>query len=216
MEIEGSQAVVANKVWNIVRALFFMLRKGIASSKLVLQFNSMLKRGKLAGKALLNTLIFNHHHHLTCRSHDTHLSFISPRLPTHYEFSCTNSPALTNVNHRIRSTIKRTTKHHSKYDDVSTLTAFQKVLDILNNNTDNKVEASPLVALPGFGKSPIGKQLRVTDSPFPLKDEGDNGQVDMAAEEFIKSFFFFLDRIDQDQVLGKVVLDGVALDLHDA
>ncbi|MED6210670.1 hypothetical protein PIB30_066364 [Stylosanthes scabra] len=190
MEIEGSQAVVANKVWNIVRALFFMLRKGIANSKLVLQFNSMLKRGKLAGKALLNTLIFNHHHNLTCRSHDTHLSFISPRarLPTHYEFSCTNSPALMNVN-RLRSTIKRTTKHHSKYDDVSTLTAVQKVLDILNNTDNNKVEASPLVALPGFGKSPIGKQLRVTDSPFPLKDEGDNGQVDMAAEEFIRRFY---------------------------
>ncbi|XP_057748854.1 uncharacterized protein LOC130967840 [Arachis stenosperma] len=187
MEIEGSQAVVANKVWNIVRVLFFMLRKGIAKSKLVMEFHSILKRGKLAGKALLNTLIFNHHHHhLTCRSHDTHLSFISPRLTTDYEFSCSNSPAV-KVN-RLRSTIKRT-KHHSKYDDVSTLTAVQKVLEMLNNTDQNKVDASPLVTLSGFGKSPIGKQLRVTDSPFPLKDEGDNGQVDMAAEEFIRRFY---------------------------
>ncbi|RYR68007.1 hypothetical protein Ahy_A03g014484 isoform A [Arachis hypogaea] len=158
MEIEGSQAVVANKVWNIVRVLFFMLRKGIAKSKLVMEFHSILKRGKLA----------------------------APRLTTDYEFSCSNSPAV-KVN-RLRSTIKRT-KHHSKYDDVSTLTAVQKVLDMLNNTDPNKVDASPLVTLPGFGKSPIGKQLRVTDSPFPLKDEGDNGQVDMAAEEFIRRFY---------------------------
>ncbi|KAF2285227.1 hypothetical protein GH714_039053 [Hevea brasiliensis] len=49
------------------------------------------------------------------------------------------------------------------------------------------VEASPMV-LPGFGKSPIVRQLRITDSPFPLKDEGDS-QVDKAAEEFIKKFY---------------------------
>ena len=32
------------------------------------------------------------------------------------------------------------------------------------------------------------RQLRITDSPFPLKDEGDS-QVDKAAEEFIKKFY---------------------------
>lgn len=50
-------------------------------------------------------------------------------------------------------------------------------------------EASPAMALPGFGKSPMVRQLRITDSPFPLKDDGDSHQVDVAAEEFIKNFY---------------------------
>ncbi|KAK7251531.1 hypothetical protein RIF29_34820 [Crotalaria pallida] len=198
MEIEPSQPMVAKKLWNIVRVLFFMLRKGIAKSKITLEFNLMLKRGKLAGKALVNSLMLHHHHLLAafaCRHHhDTNLSFISPR---EYEFSCSNSPALP-----FHHPIKRKHHHHHhvsrffkssscQYDDVSTLSAVQKVLEMLNNN--EKVEASPMVTtLPGFGfgKSPMVRQLRVTDSPFPLKDDGDdNSQVDMAAEEFIKRFY---------------------------
>ena len=69
---------------------------------------------------------------------------------------------------------------------------------MLNNNNNNSevvVEGSyynsPLVALPAFGKSPTGEQLRITDSPFPLMDEegDDGGEVDVAAEEFIKRFY---------------------------
>ncbi|KAE9613981.1 hypothetical protein Lal_00016445 [Lupinus albus] len=185
MEIEPNQPVVAKKLWNIVRVLFFMFRKGIAKSKILVDFNMLLKRGKLAGKALVNNLMLHHHHFaaaFACRHHDTNLSFISPR---EYEFSCSNSPTIP------FHTIKR--KHHysnrlsksCQYDDVSTLSAVQRVLEMLNNE---KVEASPMVNLPGFGKSPIVKQLRVTDSPFPLKDDGDS-QVDLEAEEFIKRFY---------------------------
>lgn len=182
MEIEPSQPVVAKKLWNIVRVLFFMLRKGIAKSKIMVEFHLMLKRGKLAGKALVNNLML--HHHFTCRRHDTHLSFISPR---EYEFSCSNSPAIKRKHYHHHHNHSSRLSKSCQYDDVSTLNAVQKVLiEVLNNH--EKVEASPLVTLPGFGKSPIGRQLRVTDSPFPLKDEGDS-QVDMAAEEFIKRFY---------------------------
>lgn len=69
---------------------------------------------------------------------------------------------------------------------MTTVAAVQKVLEMLNNEAA-AVEASPMV-LPGFGRSPMVRQLRVTDSPFPLKDEGDS-QVDKAAEEFIKKFY---------------------------
>ncbi|CAJ1937036.1 unnamed protein product [Sphenostylis stenocarpa] len=177
MEIEGSTQVVAKKVWNIVRVMFFMLRKGIAKSKIMVEFHLMLKRGK---KALVNNLMLNHHYFMasfTCRSQHNHTTFFSPR---DYEFSCSNSPAIP------FHAVKRAHKHHrfskpSQYEDVSTLSAVQKVLEILNNETST----SPL---PGFGKSPVGKQLRVTDSPFPLKDGGDS-QVDVAAEEFIKKFY---------------------------
>ncbi|XP_027343924.1 uncharacterized protein LOC113856337 [Abrus precatorius] len=181
MEIEASPLVVGKKLWNIVRILFFMLRKGIAKSKIVVEFHLMLKRGKLAGKAMVNNLMLNHYYDsFTCRSHDT---LISPR---EYEFSCSNSPDIP---------IKRKHRHFNrfsksyKYDDVSTLTAVQKVLEMLNNDkVVVEPNNSPLFTLPGFGKSPIGRQLRVTDSPFPLKDEGDS-HVDAAAEEFIKKFY---------------------------
>ncbi|XP_027359187.1 uncharacterized protein LOC113867883 [Abrus precatorius] len=169
MEIERCQPVVAKKLWNIIRIVFLMLRKGIAKSKVAFDFNVLIKRGKLAaGKAIANTLTL----HQRSRNDVVY--------PRDYEFSCSNSPAF--PFHKR----KHYHYHHChRYDDVSAI-AVQKVLEMLNNN---KVEASPLVTLPGFGKSPIGKQLRITDSPFPLKEEEVDNQVDVAAEEFIKRFY---------------------------
>lgn len=61
---------------------------------------------------------------------------------------------------------------------------------MLNSHEAAAAAASPMVVLPGFGRSPIGRQLRVTDSPFPLKDEGGgDGKVDKAADEFISRFY---------------------------
>ncbi|XP_028806601.1 uncharacterized protein LOC114761405 [Neltuma alba] len=185
METETKAPVVAKKVWSIVRLVLVMLRKGIAKSKVALELHLLLKRGKLAGKALADSTLMLHHHFAAAfasRSNNHHHSFIPPR---EYEFSCSNSPA-----YPFASAIKRKHKlgKSYQYDDVCTVNAFQKVLEMLNNENSKFVEASPLVTLPGFGKSPIGKQLRVTDSPFPLKDDGDS-QVDLAAEEFIKKFY---------------------------
>ncbi|XWS72082.1 hypothetical protein CRYUN_Cryun02cG0010000 [Craigia yunnanensis] len=196
MEVEASPPVVAKKLWNIVRIVFFMLKTGISKSKIMVDLHFMLKKGKYnAGKAISN-LMFHHkvHDHLSalsCRSNDAHLSFISPR---EYEFSCSNSPAFFPFNAHKRKHHNHhfyNNRHHFgkssnyRYDDVTTVAALQKVLEMLNN--DAAVEASPMV-LPGFGRSPLVRQLRVTDSPFPLKNEGDS-QVDKAAEEFINKFY---------------------------
>ncbi|KAK4283859.1 hypothetical protein QN277_000763 [Acacia crassicarpa] len=173
--------VAASKLWNIiVRVVLFMLKKGIAKSKIKFDLNLLVKRGKIAaGKAIACSIMLHHHYAaFTCRSSDSHLTFISP---SDYEFSCSNSPdlpfrAITNNNNKR--------KHHKpyRYDDVSAFSAFRKVL------VDNpEVANSPLATLPGFGKSPIGRQLRITDSPSP-DDDGD-AQVDKAAEEFINKFY---------------------------
>ncbi|XVF49121.1 hypothetical protein PTKIN_Ptkin03bG0243000 [Pterospermum kingtungense] len=201
MEVEASPPVVSKKLWNIVRIVFFMLKTGISKSKIMLDLNFMLKKGKYnAGKAI-SSLVFHHkvHDHLSslsCRSSDAHLSFISPR---EYEFSCSNSPAFNPffAHHKRRHHHHHhvfNSRHHfrksgdHRYDDVTTVAAVQKVLEMLNNEAAAAVEASPLV-LPGFGKSPnVVRQLRVTDSPFPIKDDGDS-QVDKAAEEFISKFY---------------------------
>ena len=67
------------------------------------------------------------------------------------------------------------------------MSAMKAVLEMLNND-QAIVEASP--ALPGFGRSPMARQLRVTDSPFPLRDDDEkDDQVDKAAEDFINRFY---------------------------
>lgn len=185
MEIETSQSVVvAKKVWNIIRVVLFMLRKGIAikKSKAMSELHVLLKRGKVAaGKAISNTLTLRHHYSSSAAT------FVAPR---DYEFSCSNSPAIVFPTKRNNNK-KHQHRHRHQYDDVSS--TFQKVLEILQDpSTYSSTTSSPLVALPGFGKSPIGKKLiRVTDSPFPLKVEenDDDCHVDIAAEEFIKRFY---------------------------
>ncbi|XVF88614.1 hypothetical protein PTKIN_Ptkin19aG0065100 [Pterospermum kingtungense] len=204
MEMEASPPDVAKKLCNIVRIVFFMLKTGISKSKIMVDLHFMLKKGKYnAGKAISN-LISNHkvHDHLSslsCRSGDAHLSFISPR---EYEFSCSNSPAFYPFyahkrKHHNHGHFYSSNRHqfgsksssNYRYDDVTTVAALQKVMEMLNSEAAAAaVEASPLV-LPGFGRSPMGRQLRVTDSPFPLKDEAGDSQVDKAAEEFISRFY---------------------------
>lgn len=78
--------------------------------------------------------------------------------------------------------------------------AVHQVLEMMNTS-EGTTGSSPLgmdYFLPGFGngKSPMGRQLRVTDSPFPLKNgKGDaeeleeDVKVSKAAEEFIKKFY---------------------------
>ncbi|CAN0858752.1 hypothetical protein LINGRAHAP2_LOCUS7439 [Linum grandiflorum] len=70
----------------------------------------------------------------------------------------------------------------------NTVNAVKMALEMFNN-TSNLYAPSPM--LPGFGKSPMGRQLRITDSPFPLREEdhGDNGVVDQKAGEFIANFY---------------------------
>ncbi|KAJ8768638.1 hypothetical protein K2173_023542 [Erythroxylum novogranatense] len=188
MEMEASSQEVAKKLWHIVRAVVFIIRNGISKSRVLVDLHKLLKRGnKLVEKAIGNLITFHIHHSssFSCRSDDA-LSFVSPR---EYEFSCSNSPAFYSIHtHHKR---KRHPLHHRfpksyKNNDVPTVAAVQKMLEMLNKEV--VVEASPLT-LPGFGKSPMVRQLRITDSPFPLKDEENNGQVDKAAEDFIQKFY---------------------------
>ncbi|KAG8367352.1 hypothetical protein BUALT_Bualt16G0063200 [Buddleja alternifolia] len=129
----------------------------------MVDLHMLVKKGKIASKAL------------TCQSNDSvNMSFISPR---DYEFSCSNSPIFPS---------KRKTHHHNQYQADQELKVMQKMFDILNRY--DVVEASPL---PGFGPSPVVRQLRVTDSPFSEMKEitEKQQQVDKDAEEFINKFY---------------------------
>ncbi|XP_027344887.1 uncharacterized protein LOC113857278 [Abrus precatorius] len=194
--MESNIPIIAKRVWKIIRVAFFMLRKGISKGKLMMELNIILKRrSKLAGKAIADLMFHHHHHHhhgASSSNDDTRLQFSATR---EYEFSCSNTPTNFfniggNNNKRHRHNPFFTCAHAppTHDDDLMTVNAVKAVLEKLNNN-DAIVEASP--ALPGFGRSPAVRQLRVTDSPFPLREteeERDN-QVDKAAEEFIKRFY---------------------------
>ncbi|CAN1215748.1 hypothetical protein LINPERPRIM_LOCUS358 [Linum perenne] len=175
--MEQNLPLMTKKAWGILRVLFFMLRKGIISKrKLLLDLNMVMKRGnKIASKAISNLLIFNHHN--------------PSSSPTEYEFSCSNTPNYTFPTKRgfFMSCVFHAppTKHD---DDVDTVNAVKMALEMFNGN--GPIYA-PSPMLPGFGKSPVGRQLRITDSPFPLKeeDQGDNGVVDKKATDFIANFY---------------------------
>lgn len=198
MEIEPSAPqIAAKKLWNIVRIMFYMLRKGMLKSKLILDIQfalqDMLKKGKIAGKAISNLMLHPPHYSstsFTCKSNnnDVAMSFITRR---EYEFSCSNSPVFP----LYFANNKRRRNRTYKSEEIAVV---QKVFEILNTTSTTydaagttTIAASPL-ALLGFGKSPNNvRKLRVTDSPFPLKDseENYNSQVDKDAEEFIKKFY---------------------------
>ncbi|KAI3443723.1 hypothetical protein Pfo_000388 [Paulownia fortunei] len=182
MEIEKSPSEIAKKFWSIVRTAFYMMRKSLSKSKLVLHLHMLLKRGKVASKAIGNLMLTHNHNYystLTCRSNDVNKSFLSPQ---EYEFSCSNSPVYSSyLSKRKNHHLHRRRQGHYQEEE---LNVVQNMLDVWNHY--DAIEASPL---PGFGCSPKVRQLRVTDSPFPLKDTEEHHQVDKDAEEFIKKFY---------------------------
>ncbi|XP_059636177.1 uncharacterized protein LOC132278403 [Cornus florida] len=182
MESEPNPPVRAKKLWKIIRVVFYMLSKGISKNKLMDDLNTMMKRGQIAGKSMGN--LMNHNYSaLTCRPDDPHLSFISPQ---EYEFSFRNSPAYPSYHTRRKHHHLHSRHHHRHlYHNADVV---QKVFDMLNSEVP---EASP-VSLPGFGRSPMVRQLRVTDSPFSVKGTEDHAscdQINKAAEDFINKFY---------------------------
>ncbi|KAF7843395.1 uncharacterized protein G2W53_000300 [Senna tora] len=200
--MENNLPVMAKRVWSIARVVYYMLRKGISKGKLMLDLNIFLKRRtKLAGKAIANLISLHHHHAAAASSPDAaaaHLQFSAAR--GEYEFSCSNTP-----NNYLHNFFPTKHNRHSHFfacahapltldDDVAGVNnALRVTLEMLENNKGKSVveaaAASP--ALPGFGRTPMARQLRVTDSPFPVQDgdEDRDHQVDKAAEEFIKRFY---------------------------
>ncbi|KAG6398065.1 hypothetical protein SASPL_139516 [Salvia splendens] len=162
--------IIAKKFWSVVRVLYFMLRKGISKAKLLSDLSTMLKRGKIAGKAAIHNLIFHH------AAADTAAAARRRDPINEYEFSCSSSPAFTFPSF-----------HRGKPPQIDA-EMLAEALEVFSS-----AAASP--ALPGFGPSPMVRQLRITDSPFPLCDAGeDNHHVDEAAERFIGKFYSDLKR----------------------
>ncbi|KAK9048556.1 hypothetical protein SSX86_032480 [Deinandra increscens subsp. villosa] len=176
--MEQNLPLVSKKVWSLVRAILFMFKKNISKRKLLLDLNLMMKRGKIAGKALQNLIMLHNR-----RS--------NPPPPTEdYEFSCTNTPVYPLslfTTHKKNRNYKTTSQKNvpksaisDEHDQIFVDAAMIKALEMLTSAT-----ASPAV----FGKSPMVRQLRITDSPFPLSNGEEDSYVDEAADKFIMKFY---------------------------
>ncbi|KAL4308486.1 hypothetical protein GQ457_01G039590 [Hibiscus cannabinus] len=187
--MEQNLPVISKKVWSIVRAVLFMVKKGIFSKpKFLSHLNVLLKRGKIASsKAIANLLML---HQLSSSSAAAAKAAVSASAAREYEFSCSNTPAYIFPFNLATSKKKHTI--HNYYHQFFACTYTATTRDEYDNDNDTVgggvVAASPM--LPGFGQTPLVRQLRVTDSPFPIRDADEgNGIVDKAAEDFIQRFY---------------------------
>ncbi|KAJ8553318.1 hypothetical protein K7X08_023996 [Anisodus acutangulus] len=142
--------------------------------------------------------MFHHTHQWSTSSSSSSSSTtpsVCPRASDgEYEFSCSNSPAYPTFH--LPFNFNKRGKHHANLfpcahapptadDDVVVMNAaVMKALEMIQS-----ANASPANNLPGFGRTPTVRQLRITDSPFPLRDVEEDSKVDEAAEKFISKFY---------------------------
>ncbi|KAI3697597.1 hypothetical protein L6452_30691 [Arctium lappa] len=154
MEIESR-----NELLNKLKVVFYMFRKTMAKTKLLVDLHLKLKNGKLARKAF-TALLLRHHYAAfarRCTTNNIETSFISPQ------------------EHVLRSTTTTTksVSHHHHHPDHDHHKLQQVVLEVSNDG--------------GGGATAIGPpSLAVVDSPLQAEEEN---QVDKAAEEFINEFY---------------------------
>ncbi|KAL6876400.1 hypothetical protein ACP4OV_012972 [Aristida adscensionis] len=105
---------MARRLWHVVRAVLFMLRKGMSKQrKLAMDLNLLLQRGKIAGKALGKLMTAQGHRHhgaaaameapppaqqqqqppFSCRAIDPAFAVFDPCGAREVEFSCSNTPS---------------------------------------------------------------------------------------------------------------------------
>ncbi|CAH8320861.1 unnamed protein product [Eruca vesicaria subsp. sativa] len=174
------------------------IRKGVSKHKLVADFNATLKRGK--------NLMFHHRRRvpaLSTASDATSSAAAAAPLREEYEFSCSNTPnysfsftSITFVKKKSHNSLFACGQTPQPLDDDAA--AARAILELLNGVGDkgNVTPVNLSVALspyfPGFGRTPLVRPLRVTDSPFPLTPENvdmEKAHEDQAADDFIKKFY---------------------------
>ncbi|CAL0319254.1 unnamed protein product [Lupinus luteus] len=167
--------VVAEKVCKTVRLLGFLIQNGVSKSKVINDMHDVMQRGKNIGKAL-NNVVARHHEAITCRSRDTHMSFVSP---LEYQFSCSGSPprpSRTLSKRRLSPASAANPRH-----DRDSLGHGHGVVRMCGGNrNDTLVEHY----------RPVRKHVKITGSGASLlRDSEKEFHVDEEAEKFIEKFY---------------------------
>ncbi|CAA6666045.1 unnamed protein product [Spirodela intermedia] len=181
--MEAAAPGIAKRLWHIVRIVCCMLRKGFTKRKLMLELQLLLKRGKVAGKAI-GGLIYHYsrdplrHHYsggsisyyaaFSCRSMEPNSSYFTPH---EVEFSCSNTPSYPFLSKR-----KRSHRYSNGHDyDIATI---RKAMEIVSSQAPE----SPDVANPS--PAPFWSLWK---SPTETGDA--DSHVDREAEDFIRRFY---------------------------
>uniref|UniRef100_A0A0D3AD59 Avr9/Cf-9 rapidly elicited protein 146 n=1 Tax=Brassica oleracea var. oleracea TaxID=109376 RepID=A0A0D3AD59_BRAOL len=209
---------LSKKLWNIVRFVMYMLHKGISKQKLLADFNATLKRGKnlifhnrrrVPASATTATAasLPRKEYEFSCSDTPNYsfpFNMASFKKKTHNNislFTCSHAPpTLEDDTSTSRAVLELLSGGGNQETGGNTpaLTALSPYLPGFGRSSPNtpalSVEALTALSpcLPAFGRSsPSVRPLRVTDSPFPIREDGDvaNGHVDKAADEFIKKFY---------------------------
>ncbi|KAL5729042.1 hypothetical protein ACHQM5_002047 [Ranunculus cassubicifolius] len=163
------------KFSNTVRMILFIIRNRFTNSKFLTKFrNEMNKYAKIASTAVGGMM---KHHQSACAALVVQKDY--------YEFSCSSTPAH-HVNSKWKSyqSIFFSPVHPTIMNKTKAVGTLERILEMLDSEV---TEASPVI--PSFGCTPVVRQLRITDSPFPLRDIEENNQVDKEADEFIQRFY---------------------------
>ncbi|CAL4952883.1 unnamed protein product [Urochloa decumbens] len=192
MEVHAAPAV-GKRMWSYLRAVFFMVRKGLLSNKRKLLVSMHLLIKSRPNKAVSRTVaaLLSHHHH----GHHHHGSSNSLRRRD-YEFSCSNSPAAAAISssRRYFPSCLGASDDDDRYHYAASSSPLARI--------DYYAAASPAPssspglllreesccpspALLGTG----GASVRVSN--YSSEDEGVAGgeAVDDDAEEFIRRFY---------------------------
>ncbi|KAG8052866.1 hypothetical protein GUJ93_ZPchr0001g31020 [Zizania palustris] len=195
------------RMMHVLRAVYHMLRRGLCRKRLMMDLHLLLGRGKLAGRALRDVLLAHqpHQHNGAVTAgggrlgegavdDSSALSFYHHN-PRDVEFSCNTTPSYAPgvFPFRIRGRGARG-NNFGGLDAAEVARAFEMLnaeaagAGGVTPSLPGAATPSPLQAL-SLGRSPAGvRQLRVTDSPFPLEPEGIDGHVDDKAADFIEWF----------------------------
>ncbi|GER52663.1 Avr9/Cf-9 rapidly elicited protein 146 [Striga asiatica] len=178
--MEHNFPAAAKKLWHAVRVAYFVLRKNVSRPKLLADLSAAMKRGKIAGKSAAHNLAFH-------RGEEG----IDRQIPRgEYEFSCSETPAHRALRLTFRMSKRKRSPSPPRAEEGP---SEEEILAAAAEEIFGAAAASP--DLPGFGGTAAVRQLRVTDSPFPVVDAGEDcGRVDEAAERFIMKFYRDLKR----------------------
>ncbi|TVU34634.1 hypothetical protein EJB05_16475, partial [Eragrostis curvula] len=211
MEVHTAPAA-AKRMWSYLRAVFFMMRKGVLSNKrkLFISMHLLMKRRNKAVSRTVANLLSHHHHHTNgggnaLRRRD-------------YEFSCSNSPdpaAFSASRHRLAyfpclgAVAEEMDDHY-----------FPTTASPLPRIEYYAAAASPAPSSPDLLVQDLalgedyGAPLSVRVSNYSSEDEaagaGGSDAVDDEAEEFIRRFYDQLRRQNQIAMLPYYLQEAAA------
>ncbi|KAF7023983.1 hypothetical protein CFC21_036404 [Triticum aestivum] len=198
----GVEPGLGRRLLDVLRTVYHMLRRGLCRKRLMMDLHLLLGRGKLAGRHFRDLLA---HQPLAggTRFGAAAAAGASPSAlsmyqhdPRDVEFSCGSTPVHEQAVFPFK--IGRGRGRGRSYGglDAATVAAAFEMMNAHaagNSGGDtpgvSRATPSPMLAL-SLGRCPAGaRQLRVTDSPFPVEPEGVDERVDAEADSFIKRFY---------------------------